>query len=285
VDQFRSAIGIAGSFASGLFEFVNDGSLVKRLHPGNAAKSGILAAMLARQGFSGPRRVLEGSLGFFNAFADGCTPGVLLRDLGRVFEVARTSYKQYACCSYCHPLMDALLAAIDCQDVEPEEVSEIVGRTFSAAIHVVAEPLSAKQNVLSPVDAQFSAPYCLAVVLVDRRAMPDQFSAQRIQDPVLRDLTRRIRVESCPAFDATFPQDYPAEVELRKRDGSTLRAAVRTSKGDPSWPLTQQEIEQKFLVLAGGALGERRAEDLRDAVMNLDQMPDLRDLWALMTPT
>jgi len=282
LEQFRAALGIAGSFAAGLFEFVNDGTLVKRLHPGNAAKSGILAAQLASQGYSGPRQVLEGRMGFFNAFAGGFSPQPLARDLGQRFEIARTSYKQYACCSYCHPLMDALLELLDATPLDPAQVQEVVGRTFTDAVCLVGEPLAQKREPANPVDAQFSAPYSLAVAFWDRQAMPEQFSSARVQDARVRRLTRKIRIEADPSFDREFPQRYPAEVVIRMQDGRTLSHRVPTSKGDPSWPLTQGEIERKFYALAGDALPPGRAEAIRHTVGRLDASPNLRELAALL---
>ncbi len=281
-ERFISALGIAGSFASGLFEFVIDGSLVKRLHPGQAAKSGILAAQLAAEGYSGPRRVLEGSLGFFNAFSGGFSSEALFRDLGRTFEIARTSTKQYACCSYCHPLMDALLELLDATPLDPSHVQQIIGRTFSEAIHIVGEPLARKQEPANPVDAQFSAPYCLAVAFCDRQALPEQFLPARLQDPRVRELARRIRIEAEPAFDREFPERYQAEVEIRTRDGRTFMHSVPTSRGDPSWPLTGGEIENKFFTLADYALTRKRAEAIRDAIRGMESCQNVRDFTALL---
>ncbi len=282
LEQFRMALGIAGSFAAGLFEFVHDGSLVKRLHPANAAKAGILAAQLAAQGYSGPRQVLEGRLGFFNAFAGGFSPEPLERALGRTFEIARTSYKQHACCSYCHPLMDALLELLETTPLDPTQVQEIVGRTFTDAVRVVGEPLAQKQEPATPVDAQFSAPYALAVAFCDRQAMPQQFSSTRVQDPQVRRLARRVRIEADASFDREFPRQYPAEVVVRMQDGRTLTHRVPTSMGDPAWPLTQDEIEEKFFALAGDGLPPGRAEAIREAVGRLDARSDPRELGALL---
>lgn len=280
--QFEMALGIAGSFAAGLFEFVNDGSLVKRLHPANAAKSGILAAQLASQGYSGPRQVLEGRLGFFNAFAGAFSPEPLGGALGQTFEIARTSYKQYACCSYCHPLMDALLELLKTAPLDPAQVQEVVGRTFTDAIHIVGEPLAQKQEPANPVDAQFSAPYSLAVAFWDRQGMPEQFAWARVRDPQVRWLARRIRVEADPSCDREFPRRYPAEVVVRMQDGRSLTHRVPTSKGDPAWPLTQGEIERKFFALAGDVLPPGRVEAIRDAIRRLEACPDLRELAALL---
>lgn len=282
LEQFQTALGIAGSFAAGLFEFVNDGSLVKRLHPANAAKSGILAAQLAAQGYSGPRQVLEGGLGFFNAFAGAFCPEPLGRALGQSFEIARTSYKQYACCSYCHPLMDALLELLKTAPLDPAQVQEVVGRTFTDAIRIVGEPLAQKQEPANPVDAQFSAPYSLAVAFWDRQGMPEQFAWARVRDPQVRWLARRIRVEADRSCDREFPRRYPAEVVVRMQDGRTLNRRVPTSKGDPAWPLTQGEIERKFFALAGEVLPPGRAEAIQDVIGRSDACPDLRELAALL---
>src|SRR5262249_49750666 len=147
-EQFRAAIGIAASFSAGLFEFVNDGSLVKRLHPGHAVKSGILAAELAGHGYSGPVQALDGSLGFFNAFAGKPRLDPIVRELGETFEIERTSYKRHACCSYGHPLMDALLLLREKTRIDADRVEEVVGRTFSEAVRLLGEPLARKRAPL-----------------------------------------------------------------------------------------------------------------------------------------
>lgn len=278
--RFRAALGIAGSFASGLFEFVADGSLTKRLHPANAAKSGILASELAAQGYSGPASILEGRLGFFNAFAGGHAAEPLRRPLGQPFEIERTSYKQHACCSYCHPLMDALVELLRETPVDAKDVDTIVGRTFSEAVRVVGEPLDHKQAPASPVDAQFSGPYCVAVTLLDGVAMPQQFTAERVHNPEVQALTRRVRVERDPALDREFPERYPAEIVMRLRDGRRLTSRVETSKGDPRWPLSDGEIADKFRALAATALSGTQIAALEEAVERLDSAPDVRALAA-----
>src|SRR5262245_7302949 len=127
--------------------------------------------------------------------------------------------------------MDALVELLRETPVDAKDVDTIVGWTFSEAVRVVGEPLDRKQAPTSPVDAQFSAPYCLAVVLLDGRAMPEQFTAERVRDPEVQALARRIRVERAPALGHELPARYPAVLELRRRGGQALPRRGEASKG------------------------------------------------------
>ena len=163
-DSISYALGICGSLASGLFEFITNGSMTKRLHAGWAAHNGVLSTMLAQKGFSGPESVLEGRYGFLNAFSSKFDLDALTRNLGNVFQITQTSYKQYACCSYCHPLMDALNRALEKYDLNVEEISSIEARIFTDAIRVVGQRTKTKLEPRNVVDAQFSAYYSMAVL-------------------------------------------------------------------------------------------------------------------------
>src|SRR5207247_585010 len=151
--RLTAAVGIAGSMASGVMEFLEDGSWVKRLHPGWAAQSGIQAAALAQGGFTGPATALEGRLGFYRA-ALGDVPDIAkqLKNLGGEWETVRSSFKLYPCCHLNHAYLDAVARLKRAEGLRPEQVEEVECLVPAGEIPIVCEPAAAKLRPRSPYD-------------------------------------------------------------------------------------------------------------------------------------
>src|SRR5438552_6302107 len=172
-DELVRAFGICGSQASGIIEYLADGSWTKRLHAGWAAHAGVVAALLARAGFTGPETVLEGEHGFYRAFAGGHDPArleELLASLGAVWEMEQLTFKPYPCGSIAQPYMDCALRVRDRHRVRPDDIVEIRCRTAEGPVPRLWEPLAAKHAPQNGYAAKFSLPYLLAVILIRGRA-------------------------------------------------------------------------------------------------------------------
>ena len=178
-EQMLSAVGIAGSMAAGSLEFLADGAWTKRLHPGLAAQNGILAAKLAAEGFQGPATILEGRDGFLWAYSRKPKPELVTQDLGKSFEILRTSIKPHACCRYMQASIDGLIDLATAHDIYPEQVERIEVAVLEAGWPLVCEPRERKYSPSNVVDAQFSMPYGAAVALTDRAAGLDQFTERK----------------------------------------------------------------------------------------------------------
>src|SRR5712691_3397370 len=178
-DQLVHAFGICGSQAGGIIEYLADGSWTKRLHPGWAAHAGVIAALLARSGFTGPETVFEGAHGFYAAFAGGFEPAKLdglLGSLGRSWELEQLTFKPYPCGSIAHPYMDCALRLRERQQIPLDQIAEIRCRTAEGPIPRLWEPLASKHRPPNGYAAKFSLPYLLAVILAKGRATLAEFT-------------------------------------------------------------------------------------------------------------
>jgi 2-methylcitrate dehydratase PrpD len=194
--QWSDAFGICGSQSSGIIEYLADGTWTKRMHPGWAAHGGVIATLLAREGFRGPEKVFEGTHGFFQSFG-GPTEYHFekLLELGEIWETPRLTFKSYPCGSISHPYMDCALKLRLTYAPAPEQIVEVVCRTAQGPVHRLWEPLLDKQRPASSYGAKFSLPYCIAVMLIIGRAGLEEFTDEAIHEPSVLALARKVRYE------------------------------------------------------------------------------------------
>ncbi len=241
-----SAMGIAGSMASGIIEYLAEGTSTKRLHPGWAAQSGIRAAALAERGFSGPRTVLEGRHGFFTAFAHHEVRrdfGRLTNGLGETWELEGLAFKPYACGTMAQPFIDAAIR-LRGQVPDLDAVEEIVAPTAEAIVHRLWEPKAEKVAPSTPYSAKFSVPYCIALGLARGAAGLHEFTGEAIRAPELLNIAAKVRHKVDP--NDPYPDNYVGAITVRLRDGTELKAAQPCLRGGRSDPLSDADIEAKF---------------------------------------
>ena len=279
--QMTDALGVAGSLSSGIIEYLAEGAWTKRLHAGWAAQSGLRAALLGRAGFLGPRRVLEGTHGFFRAFAGAETEPdleAITGDLGETWRMEKIAFKPYACGTMAQPFIDCALALAD-KGIQWSEISEVVCKVGEGTVHRLWEPLQEKWNPSTPYSAKFSVPYCIAVGFMDRAAGLEQFTQARVQDPEVRRLAAKIRYRIDPANE--YPRNYSGHIQLTLADGRVHEAEQPHFRGGAKAPLTDQEIRAKFRAnTTFGAWSEARTERLEAYCRSLFEAPDLTGLKA-----
>jgi len=274
-DATASALGIAGSMASGIIEYLTDGTWTKRMHAGWAAQSGVRAALMARGGFAGPRTVFEGPNGVYRAFAPSVTPDFspLVDDLGRRWVMPSVAFKPYACGTMTQPFIDcAIRLARD--GVRAEDVNEIVCEVAQGTVPRLWEPLASKHRPPTPYAAKFSTPFCMAVGFLDGRAGLAQFGEARIHDPAALALAAKIRYVVNPHDE--YPRKFTGHLRAALNDGSEREYRQPCMRGGAEAPLSVTELEAKFRdnALYGGwtpALAER----LRDVSRALFAQPTL----------
>ncbi len=252
--RIAHAIGIVLSQASGSMEFLSDGAWTKRLHPGWAAHAGVVAALLAARGYTGPATALEGRFGLLNAYAAPARPDLdrLASGLGSEWETLNVGFKPYPCGHISHPYMDCALALRKRHGLAPEDVEAIELRVPGPAVPILCEPLADKQRPVNSYAARFSLPYSVAVVLVLGRAGIDDFSEERIRDPRILALAARTTYvvdDSLP-----FPRHFPGWVRLRLRDGRLVEERIDAARGSREHPMTDADLREKFEANAGRAL-------------------------------
>jgi 2-methylcitrate dehydratase PrpD len=261
--QLTDALGIAGSMAGGIIEYLADGSWTKRMHPGWAAQAGLRAALLGRAGFSGPRTVLEGTHGLFNGFArtrDG-NWGALLDGLGECWVAETLAFKPYPCGTMIQPYIDCA-RRLRRHGIAADDIAGIVCEVGEGTVHRLWEPLAHKQQPTNGYAAKFSAPYCIARGFVHDTVALDAFSDAAVADPAVTSLALKVRYEIDPANP--YPDAYTGHVRAHLKDGRTLEERQPHLRGGASEPLSRAELEEKFARNAhlGGWSAERAASAL-----------------------
>ncbi|MFI0372918.1 MmgE/PrpD family protein [Actinomadura sp. 1N219] len=279
-EDVASALGLAGSHAGGLSEFLRHGSPVKRLHAGMAARDGLLSALLAAEGLAGPPTVLEGPEGYFAAFAQNeWDPDVLLRGLGSWWAMQRTSVKPYPCCRHVHGAVDAVLKLRAEHDLRPETVTAVEVETYSIAARYDGT------DVGTLLGAQMSMPYTVAAALCDGELGLAQFAADRRTAPDVTRLIAAVHVSADKDFDRIYPAQRPTAVRIRQDGRPDLRLRVDQPYGEPSNPLDDDALDAKFRTLCAPVLGPARSEEvLRAAWAFTDLAPLTHGLGSLGEP-
>lgn len=278
--EIGQALGIAGSLAGGILEYLADGSDPKPAHAGAAAQAGLVAASLAAHGGTGPRSVFEGRFGLFAAFADvhAIDLAPALADLGRRWETPRIAFKPYPACHYVHAPMDAAAKAAGSKRLAAEEIREVVLRVPEAAVSIVLEPADAKARPRTAYEAKFSLPYGVAAMLVHGRVDLDSYGDAAIADEAVLSLARKVRYQVVP-FE-TFPKALPGGARIVLRDGRVLEAELPHQRGAPENPLGADEVTAKFRKNARLALDDEEVERLERAVLALEDRPRPQEVFA-----
>jgi 2-methylcitrate dehydratase PrpD len=268
-EAIARALGISGSLASGIIEYLADGSSTKRLHAGAAAQAGLRAALLAEAGFTGPISVFEGAHGLYRAFAPSKTPDFsrLLDGLGERWVLETLAFKPYACGTMTQPFVDCAIR-LAAEGVRAEDIVSITCKVGEGTVHRLWEPLSEKHQPPNGYAGKFSTPYCMAVGFIARRAGLEQFTDECAHDPDVRKLAAKIRYEVDPADE--YPRNFSGHLRAVLADGSERELNQPHMRGGAREPLSDSELEGKFNAnLRFGGFDERKTESLRAVLQQI----------------
>jgi 2-methylcitrate dehydratase PrpD len=283
INEWSDAFGLCGSQSSGIIEYLADGTWTKRLHPGWSAHGGVIAVLLAREGFRGPATVFEGQHGFYRSFGGPHEYDFSkISELGAEWEIPRLTFKSYPCGSISHPYMDCALKLKQKYSTDPARIAEVVCRTAEGPVHRLWEPLAAKQRPASSYGAKFSLPYSIAVILVRGKAGLQEFSDEAIRDPMILDLARKVRYELDDTID--YPRHFSGHVKIVLDDGTVLEENQPHPRGGFEDPLPPAEIEAKFRGNAELALPSAKADAIIEIIRNLEQLPFITRLTDKLSP-
>lgn len=302
-DQMVDALGTAGTQAAALWEFNADGAMSKHLHPGKAAMNGVLAADLARVGFTGATRILEGERGFFRAMTRGpetSSSGVgefvpaydasrITDGLGTRWKIGENGYKLYSCCAHTHTAVDCALEVRargrwSSRDVL-REVSSVTVETYGPGYEIVKE-----MNPRTPYQAKFSLAYCVAAALLEGTLGLEQFGDERfgpdgVRDPAIAELLGRIHVIVADDLSAKYPSAWPVRLAVAclaagdgGKGGASERAASEYPRGNPENPVSTDELERKLSTLVAARFGADVARSSLAAVRSIDRCADMATL-------
>jgi 2-methylcitrate dehydratase PrpD len=268
--QMCQALGVAGTQASGVREVF--GSMTKPFHPGRAAQSGVLAALLAQRGFTSSPAILEGRRGFAAVMSSEYDLDKATEDLGEHWELPMNGLKPYACGVVNHPLIDAMITLRGREGISPDQVESIEARVHPLVLELVNRP---EPEV--GLEGKFSFQHSMAVALVDGAAFPDQYTDERVSDPIVAGLRSRVKA----TIDPSLAEDA-AVVTITLQDGSAHTEMVAHATGAPENPLSDAQLEDKFRSLTADVLSRARCNKLLDLLWHLDQVGDIGEVAGLL---
>ncbi len=275
------ALGIAGSMASGIIEYLAEGAWTKRMHAGWAAQSGLRAALMARQGFVGPRTVFEGPHGLFFGFAHTRSANfdALVSGFGTRWLAETVAFKPYPCGTMTHPYIDCArrLAA---RGIGAGEIVELVCEAAEGTVHRLWEPLADKQRPPNGYAGKFSTPYCIAAGFVRGDVGLADFTDAAVRDQAVLAMAAKVRYVIDPANP--YPNEFTGHIRAALADGNIVEERQPHLRGGAHEPLTRSDLKQKFVANArhGGWPQQRIDEALSVASALFEHPLDLKALRA-----
>lgn len=263
------ALGLGAMQAAGIQAYLDYPCMAKPLSPGKAAFNGTLAAMLVSKGFTGPRHGLESREGFFNAYADGVDNGEINNGLGSDYKIMEVGFKPHAACRYAHGPIDAAQEIHRQEAVRLTDVSDITVRLCELAIRQSGRTVTPNLNA-----AMGSTPFGVALALL-RGANGLVEYEEGFKDQRVHDVASTVKLVPDPEFGLMGRQ---AVVQVQLKNGQLIERSVPGPKGEPDLPMTENELEQKFLGLASLALGDARAQELSQELMQLEDVKSVADV-------
>ncbi len=280
-EQIQHAIGISASRHCTLGA-VTAGKLtmMKNTVDPLATQSGVLAALLAEKGYSGPEHVIDGKEGLTHVFGPEWKLNLLTDGLGQSWRITQCGMKAFPTEALTHTPISAVLDLVKTNDLHPDQVAKIQIRSLARAADILSDP--SKYDPHTKETADHSLPYVIAAALVDRQVTPVQFTMEKIMDPEIRAQLKKVEVVADPEIEKVFPALQRVIVNIDTTDGRSFTKQLDYPKGDPRNPLTDAELEEKFAALAEGVLSGEAQRRVKEAVWNLEHVDSVNELMALM---
>ncbi len=265
-DVMRHALATAASFAAGLQQAFRSDAMTKALHAGHAAWVGVTAGIGAASGITGALDILEGAAGFGAAMAQNPNWAMATEGLGTRYNIASITQKNHGCCGHTFAAIDAMLDIRARQPIDPAQIESIRVQTYQTALDVTGnfEPRTA-------FEAKFSLPYVVGHALLYGAVRLNAFERARLADPALRALMGRTQLQADPQLSAAFPTQRAARVTVALRNGQLLEQFAPCRKGDPEAPLSDADLNDKFIELASPVVGAEPARRLLEQLWQLEQ--------------
>jgi 2-methylcitrate dehydratase PrpD len=273
-EQLTMAQGLAGSTAAASQEFLEEGAWNKRLHPGWAAVAGITVANLARSGFVAPTKPYEGRFGLYRSHLSHLEKevdyGAITRGLGSSWELDGVAVKPYPVCHLIHACGDAALVLREKHRLTPEKIAKVTALVPKETLHIVAEPVASKVRPASDYDAKFSVQYLVAACLARGRFGLAELEDEARNDKAILALAQKVEAAADP--ETRFPTYFSGGIVIRTTDGRELSHHEPVNRGAGDRALTGAEIEVKYRDNSQLAMSERRIGEIRDVVLNMENL-------------
>ncbi len=245
-----------------------------------ATQSGMLAALLAEKGYTGPEHVIDGKEGLAHCYGPEWRLNLLTEGLGETWRITQCGMKFFPTEALTHTPISAVLDSVKSNDLKPSDIQTVQIRSLARAADILSDP--SKYDPQTKETADHSLPYVIAAAIVDRQVTPAQFETSKIMDPEIRAQLPKVEVVADPEIERVFPALQRVIVNLTTADGSVFSKQLDYPKGDSRNPLTDSEIEEKFAALAEGVLSTAAQKKLQDAIWNLENIGSVSKLMALI---
>jgi len=282
VEQTVNAVGINGSHNATLGA-VAAGKLtmMKNTVDPMASSTGVFAALLAKRGYIGTEAIFEGKEGICRQMGEGYDMGKLTDGLGDSWRITSCAFKAFPTEALTHSPISATLMLVKEHDIKPENVESVTVKTIARAADILAD--ETKYHPETKETADHSLPYVISAAILDRMITPLQFTPEKIADPQLRALLRKIKVVADPELEKIFPAKKPTIVEITTTDGNTVSQSLDFPKGDPRNTMTDEELEEKFDALTEEAYRPDQKAGVKKAIWTFDEAASVKSLLNTMT--
>ena len=278
--QTEGAFGTAASHASAITQYRCDGGPTKHIHPGIAARAGLLSALMAEADFAGTTEAFEGQYGFLNILSDGGDPDKLTENLGTEFGLTSSDLRPYPCCRQVHAPADLVLDMVHDHGVTPEKID---------TIDLYLPEYSVKQGWLintdppsSKLNAILSMPYCLAVAFTDKELTLRQFEENRVSDKSVHALAKKISTHEDPAMTKVFSVHRGARLEVKLKDGTQHVLSIDDPRGSVQNPMPFEDVVAKFRVLASPVIEQSTLSGIEQKIEKLETLDDVSTFTQLL---
>ena len=276
-DQLMYAIGHAGTQAAGLMElhYSPEGMISKPLHASKAAQNGLFSAMLAAGGYTSTKTMLTGEKGFLRVFAPKAKMEKIVEGIGTDYKIMQISFRLYASTRHTHAGIDLALRLRE-NNIKPEDIELLRIQTYGVARDLVGEPFP--ENIY---EAKFSLPFCVSTALVYGHVSLEDFTEERLHDPVLEELMSHCTVEIDPLLDAHYPDKWAAKLNVILRNGTVVHEQTDFPKGDPENKVSLNELHTKFRRLSSMLLPPSKIEAWLGQIMKVETFDNIYDMWEI----
>jgi 2-methylcitrate dehydratase len=279
--KIQHAIGVSAS-ARATFGAAVAGKLtmMKNTVDPLATQSGVLAALLAEKGYTGPEHVIDGKEGMVHCLGPGWKLDLLTDGLGESWRITQCGMKAFPTEALTHTPISAVLQLVKDNNLEPQQIARVHVRTTVRGADILSDPT--KYDPQTKETADHSLPYVIAAAIADRQVTPLQFTPEKIGDPLIREQLKKVVVVADPEIEKVFPALQRVIVTIRTTDGTEFMTQLDYPKGDPRNPLSDRELEEKFEALAEPILSPSARRRAMDAIWNLETQGSVSEVMKLL---
>ncbi len=235
-----------------------------------AVQSGVFAALMAKNGYTGTEAIFEGKEGFMDVFGPDWNVKKLTGGLGEKFKILECCMKAFPTEALTHTHITATLKAVIENDIKPEDIEEVRITAISKAVDILFD--KSKYEINSRETADHSLPYCVARAIIDRKITTQSFDDNKLFDPLLKDIIYKIKGEASEKFEKMFPAKQPSQVVIRTKNNKEYKAYLEYPKGDPREPMTINDLSNKFNSLSAKLLSRDKQEKIKDTIFNCENI-------------